>query len=208
MYKFYIFFPFLKGFGIGLGLIMSIGIQNLFVLKRGLLDSNVFIVAFLCSLIDASLIMAGVSGMGVLINKAPWFLLVAKYGAFLFLLLLGALALSRAFKSTQTLKASKKEKESLYFVVISILVVSFLNPQTYLETVILIGSVSLEFQGAAKNYFAAGAICASFLWFFSLGYGARLLAPVFEKPSAWRILDLLVAILMFVIAFSLLSANP
>lgn len=194
-----------SGFALGASLIIAIGAQNAFVLRLGLLRAHVFIVCFICALSDALLIVLGVAGMGAVVNANPALLrLIAGAGA-AFLLAYAALALRRAF-SDQALHAARGSGKvpSLRAAILQCLAFTFLNPHVYLDTVVLVGGFSAAYQGTTRLAFAIGAVAASFAWFFSLGYGARLLAPFFASPLAWRMLDLAIAAIMALLAATLL----
>ncbi|MBY0363861.1 MAG: LysE/ArgO family amino acid transporter [Phreatobacter sp.] len=193
------------GFLLGLGLIVAIGAQNAFVLRQGLMRRHVLVVTTLCAVSDALLIAAGVAGLGALVARSPALLTVATLGGAAFLLAYGALAARRALRPAQ-LTAAAAGEASLGRVVAATLAFTFLNPHVYLDTVVLVGSLSARYEADARVAFAGGAMTASFLWFYALGFGARLLAPVFARPSAWRVLDALIAVIMVAIAVSLLNA--
>ena len=196
--------PFLTGLALGASLIIAIGAQNAFVLRQGLLREHVFAVCLICALSDAILIAIGVAGVGTFIENSPSLLIAIRVGGAAFLIWYAALALKRALKP-DGLKAAKEGADGLLKAVTICLMLTFLNPHVYLDTVLLLGGLSTQFPGEGKFIFGAGAVASSFLWFFSLGYGARLLVPLFEKPLAWRILDFLIAAVMLLIAISLLS---
>jgi L-lysine exporter family protein LysE/ArgO len=195
-------FAFLKGLGIGAGLIVAIGAQNAFVLRQGLLRQYVLTCALICTLCDMFLIFCGIAGMGLLITSHPQLLILAKWGGAAFLLAYGLRSAWAAFRSGG-LAVAGDAQPSHTAIVISALSFSLLNPHVYLDTVVLLGAVGGQQIGAARTAFAAGAMTASILWFFGLAYGARFLAPLFAKPIAWRVLDGLIAIVMWMIAASL-----
>lgn len=199
------YIPFIKGFWTSAGLIIAIGAQNIFVLKQGIMKSHVLIIAVLCSLIDAFLIIVGVSGVGKLIVSIPGLLHVTKYGGALFCFWYGLRAFHSAVKSNNTINLGQHfEAPTLASTISAVLAVSFLNPHTYLDTIILIGSIGAQFQEKIERiFFGIGAISASFIWFFLLSYGAGYLAPLFTKSLTWRLLDCLVGIIMWSIAMSL-----
>ena len=178
---------FLAGFGLGLSLIVAIGAQNAFILRAGLLRQHVFILCSVCALSDALLIAAGVSGLGILVSKAPFFLAFMKYGGAAFLFVYGIRSLLNSFRGGRFLSA-EGEVGSLREAVIICLLLTWLNPHVYLDTVILLGVASTQYS--ENTYFAVGAITASFIFFYSLGFGARLLSNFFEHPFSWKILDL------------------
>lgn len=198
---------FIKGFLAGASLIIAIGLQNAFILRQGLKNRHVFISALIASASDALLIGCGVLGFGVLVEAWPEALDILRWFGALFLLVYGFKSFSAALK-TETLDSSQAkalEKGSgLRETVLIVLGVTFLNPHVYLDTVVLLGSISTAYIGWGKYIFGIGAASASFAWFFSLAYGARLLAPVFEKPKAWQILDIFIGIAMWGIALSLI----
>lgn len=196
-------FAFLKGLGIGASLIVAIGAQNAFVLRQGLLRQYVLTCALICTLCDMVLIYCGVAGMGLLISSSPELLAVAKWGGAVFLLAYGMRSAWAAFGSGG-LAVAGETSPSHAAIVVSALSFSLLNPHVYLDTVVLLGAVGGQQAGAARTAFTGGAMTASTLWFFSLGYGARLLAPLFARPMAWCVLDGLIALVMWVIAASLL----
>lgn len=194
----------ISGFLLGLSLIVAIGAQNAYILRQGLLRQHVFILCLICALSDALLIAAGVAGLGTLIAKSPSLITVVTVGGAAFLFWYGLSAFRRAMHP-DGLRAGNGGAVSLKAAVGTCLALTFLNPHVYLDTVVLVGSLSARFEGQARLAYGLGAITASFVWFFSLGYGARLLQPFFAKPSAWRILDCIIGIIMWAIAFSLLS---
>jgi L-lysine exporter family protein LysE/ArgO len=188
--------PFLTGFGIGAGLIIAIGAQNAFVLRQGLARQHVFAVATICAICDAVLIVAGVAGLGALIQANPSWMAIIAGGGVAFLVWYGIKALRRALSPVAM--QVEGNAADLRTAVVTCLTFTLLNPHVYLDTVVLVGALSAPFQDAAK--FVYGAASASFVWFFGLAYGARLLAPLFTKSAAWRVLDLVIAAIMFLIA--------
>lgn len=193
-----------SGFLLGLSLIVAIGAQNAYILRQGLLRQHVFILCLICALSDAILIIAGVAGLGTIIAQSPALITVVTIGGAVFLLWYGFSAFRRAMHP-DGMRAVNGGAVSLKAAISTCLALTFLNPHVYLDTVVLVGSLSARFEGEARMAYAAGAVIASFVWFFSLGYGARLLQPFFAKPSAWRILDCIIGVVMWAIAFSLLS---
>lgn len=195
--------PALAGFSLGGGLIMAIGAQNAFVLRLGLLRSHVFAICLLCALSDAVLIVLGIAGLGTLVQRSPLLLTAVTYGGALFLFVYGLMALRRVF-TPEAMKIGQKETPTLAAAVATALAFTFLNPHVYLDTVLLLGSFSAKYLGQERIAFGIGAVTASFVWFFGLGYGARLLAPVFARPLAWQVLDMLIGGIMWLLAASLL----
>lgn len=194
---------FAAGFALGLSLILAIGAQNAFVLRQGLRRAHVLAVVLTCALSDAVLIVIGVAGFARLTESLPWLPGILRWGGAAFLLVYGALAFRSAWRGGAVLTAQGKDTGSMRLAVLTCLGLTWLNPHVYLDTVVLLGSVSARYDGA-EAVFGAGAVTASFVFFFSLGYGARLLAPVFARPGAWRVLDLGIGALMWAIAAGLI----
>ena len=197
---------FFSGIALGLSLIVAIGAQNAFVLRQGLLRQHVFAVCLVCALSDAVLIAAGVAGFGFIVESLPWLIDAMRYGGAAFLVAYGIRSILAAFRSSETLEAAASAAGSLRKAVLTCLAFTWLNPHVYLDTVVLLGSISTQF-GDQRPLFAAGAMLASFGFFFSLGYGAQLLRPLFANLMAWRILDGVTALVMFTIAAKLLLGS-
>lgn len=193
---------FQAGFVLGFSLILAIGAQNAFVLRQGLRREHVLAVCLTCALSDAVLIAAGVAGFGALAQAVPWLESAMRYGGAAFLIWYGASNLLAAWRGGEALEVGNGPAISLRKALLTCLALTWLNPHVYLDTVVLLGSVSAQY--ADKFAFATGAMTASFVFFFSLGYGARLLRPFFARPASWRVLDLIVGLTMLVIAASLL----
>lgn len=191
---------YLAGFGTSLSLIVAIGAQNAFVLKQGLLRQHVFATCAFCALSDALLITAGILGAGALAASAPWFLSVMRWGGVAFLLVYGARAFLAAWRGGDALRAGQGAA-GLGATLAVIAALTWLNPHVWLDTVVLLGSISSGWPDKAG--FLLGAVSASVMFFFALGYGARLLAPLFARPVAWRVLDVLVGLVMWAIALGL-----
>jgi len=196
----------IAGFSLSFGLILAIGSQNAFVLRQGLKKEYVFIVCAICALSDAILISLGVSGFSLIISKTPWIEPLARYGGALFLFIYGAMNFWSAFKSNEGLQAAAEKTSSLKVIVATCLAFTWLNPHVYLDTVMLIGSISTQYVGQ-KIEFTIGAVASSFIFFFSLGYGARILRPFFENPKSWKVLDFFIGCIMWAIAFSLIKGQ-
>lgn len=194
---------FVPGFLLGLGLILAIGAQNAFVLRQGLRGEHVFAICLTCALSDAVLISAGVSGFGALTASLPWLEMALRYAGAGFLVVYGLRAFVSALGTGGTLVPSSQAPGSLAGALAACLAFTWLNPHVYLDTVLLLGSISTQYAGE-EAVFAAGAVTASFCFFFSLGYGARLLRPLFARPGAWRVLDAVIGATMCVIALRLL----
>lgn len=194
--------PFFYGFALGGSLIVAIGAQNAFILRQGLLRSNVFVLCLLAALADAALIFAGVAGFGTLVSANQKLLYIITAGGALFLAIYAVMAAKRAWEP-HGMDEARQSASSLKKAVATLFAFTFLNPHVYLDTVVLVGGISGGYEGQMRVAFGAGAMAASFVWFFSLGYGARWLAPLFQKPSAWRVLDGIIALVMAVLALSL-----
>jgi len=192
-----------SGLGFGLSLIIAIGAQNAFLLRQGLLKNHVLPVVAVCAVSDAALIAAGIAGLGSLLDLVPWLVDVMRVGGAAFLLTYAALAARRAWRPGALSADGTKTSMSAWPVVTTALALTWLNPHVYLDTLVLLGSVAGT-HGDNRWWFGAGAIAASFVWFTTLGYGARLLQPVFARPSAWRVLDAAIAVIMASIALTLL----
>jgi L-lysine exporter family protein LysE/ArgO len=197
-------FPvFLTGLGVGLGLILAIGAQNAFVLRQGLRGEHVLAVVLACALSDAVLIVIGVTSFARIATILPWLDPVMRYAGAAFLVWYGWRSAVSALRSTEALVvAGRAPPAPLRRVLATCLALTWLNPHVYLDTVVLLGTISTRFPGEEVS-FAAGGVTGSFLFFFSLGYGARLLRPVFASPKAWRWLDGAIALVMWGIALKL-----
>ena len=189
---------FLSGFILGLSLILAIGAQNSFVLRQGLMNRHVFIVALFCSLSDALLIGIGVVGISLFLNNyidlvSDWLFGISA----IWIAGYGILRLRDAVIGKSVLIAENSLVNGLVSTLSFLSVLTFANPHVYLDTVVLIGSVSQQFPDNTKLAYVLGASIASFVFFFSLAYGAKLLSPIMQKPIAWRILDSFIAFVMF-----------
>jgi L-lysine exporter family protein LysE/ArgO len=193
----------LSGLGLGLSLIVAIGAQNAFVLRQGLRGEHLATVVMICILSDAALIVAGVLGAGAVLDRVPWLLPTVRLGGAAFLLGYGLIAARRALRPTAALDSETAvAKASLAATVSTSLLLTWLNPHVYLDTVILLGSIA-QTHGEQRWWFTAGAAVGSALWFSALGYGAGRLRPIFARRSAWRVLDALIAIVMTTLAITL-----
>jgi L-lysine exporter family protein LysE/ArgO len=194
---------FLQGLATGLVLIVAIGSQNAYVLRCGIRREHVLPIVLFCALSDALLIMAGIGGAGVVIRGNDTLMTLTRYGGALFLAGYGALAAQRARHGNQMM-LDKGDKVPLAVALAACFGFTFLNPHVYLDTVVLLGSIANQRQGAGRWVFGAGACVGSVVWFSALGFGARFLAPWFETVTAWRILDGLIALTMWALAATLL----
>ncbi len=207
---------FTTGFATSAVLIMAIGAQNLFVLRQGLKREHVGPVVLFCAASDAVLIAAGVGGVGAFVQAVPQLVQAMTLGGAAFLACYGLIALRRGFRqpahAATPVMAETSRRTSLRSALLTTAGFTFLNPHVYLDTVLLMGANGAAQPADLRPFFVAGAACASVIWFFSLGYGARALAPLFARPSAWRVLDLLVGTVMMMLALWLLlplqSAGP
>lgn len=192
------------GFFTSFALILAIGAQNAFVLRQGLLRQHVFAVALTCALSDALLIAAGVTGFGAMIAAFPSLPLLMRLAGAGFLFVYGALRFWAAWKGGAHLETAKPES-GRRATVLTCLAFTWLNPHVYLDTLGLLGAVSTQFTGVySKIAFASGAILASFLFFFSLAYGAKLMSSIMRSNRAWQIMDAGIGALMWLLALMLI----
>jgi L-lysine exporter family protein LysE/ArgO len=196
---------FTTGFAISATLIIAIGAQNAFVLRQGLRREHVLIIVAFCALADLALIGAGVAGLAGVLGKAPRLTLALTAGGTVFLAWYGIKALLRARKIGTMDVAEGSRGISLRNAIAQAAGFTFLNPHVYLDTVLLMGSIGARQPTDLRVWFVGGAAAASGAWFTTLGFGARLLRPVFRTPRAWQVLDMLVGITMLILAISLLG---
>ena len=205
---------FLSGLGLMYSLIVAVGAQNVFVLRQGLRREHVLPVVLICAASDAALVLVGTAGLGFLIAELPWLIVAARWLGGISLVAYGILAAGRAWRAEgETLVADTHSASAagtatqggtatltrarLAPVLMATLAFTFLNPNVYLDTVLLIGSIAAT-HGDARWLFAAGAILGSITWFFALGFGARHLGRWLRTPRAWRILDTIIAALLVI----------
>lgn len=189
----------------GGGLIIAIGAQNALVLRQGLARAHVGPVVALCVASDWLLIVAGVYGLGALISASTLALDVLRWGGAAFLICYGLAALRRAVAPAHDALRASGAAAGLRATLTAAAAMTYLNPHVYLDTVVLLGSVGAQQQGAARAAFAAGAGVASLMWFAALGYGAAAAAHWLQRPQVWRAIDLSVAAVMFFVAWQLLA---
>ncbi len=189
------------GLGTGLSLIVAIGAQNAFVLKQGLMRRHVFWVCLFCALSDAALILLGVTGMTHVVALAPWLADAMRWAGVAFLVWYGARSFRAAWHGGHALRPHG-DGATLGRTLAMIAALTWLNPHVWLDTVVLLGAVSAGWPDPLV--FGLGAMTGSLLFFFALGYGARLLAPVFARPRAWQVLELGIGIVMWSIALTLI----
>lgn len=196
----------ITGFFTSISLILAIGAQNAFVLRQGLLRSHVFFLCLFCGLSDALLITAGVAGFGYIVDLAPWLPTVMALGGAAFLILYGATRLYAFWLGKYALQIEGKSS-ALWPTLGVAAALTWLNPHVYLDTLGLIGAVSTQYiETNEKLAFGIAAALASFVFFFGLGYGARLLGPYMKSAHTWRILDLIIGLTMLAIAAGLLRS--
>lgn len=192
-----------SGYLLAISLIAAIGAQNAFVLRQGLRREHVFAVVLTCALSDALLMAVGITGFGAVSGRVPWFGDAMRYGGVAFLLVYGALRFRAALRGGEALNPAEGATTPLAQVLITCLVLTWANPHVYLDTVVLIGSIAAQYA-PHQAVFGIGTALGSFSFFLVLGYGARLLAPVFAKPRAWVVLEVIVGCTMWAIAAGLL----
>lgn len=192
-----------SGYLLAISLIAAIGAQNAFVLRQGLRREHVFAVVLTCALSDALLMAVGITGFGAVSGRVPWFGDAMRYGGVAFLLVYGALRFRAALRGGEALTPAEGATTPLAQVLITCLVLTWANPHVYLDTVVLIGSIAAQYA-PHQAVFGIAAALGSFSFFLVLGYGARLLAPVFAKPRAWVVLEVIVGCTMWAIAAGLL----
>ena len=196
------------GFALGFSLLIAIGAQNAFVLRQGLLRQHVFAVVLFCAVADMSLIVVGIGGLSLLVADVAARYEAALFGlAALWLAGYGVMRLRSAIRANAAIKADAAGSDSLAAVLTTGAVLTFGNPHVYLDTVVLLGTVAVRFTGMDKLAYGTGAATASFVFFFALGYGASLLAPQLQRPNAWRVLDTIIAVVMFALAIGMARAG-
>ena len=195
----------LTGFATGFSLILAIGAQNAFVLRQGLVRAHVFWLCLFCAASDAILITAGVLGFGAIVNLFPSFPRIMALAGAAFLFVYGLQRLIAAWRGDYALHLAGGTKP-LWPTLATAAAFTWLNPHVYLDTLGLVGAISTDFDDTGrKTAFGAGAVTASFVFFFGLGYGARLLAPVMQSARSWRVLDTVIGLVMWALAVKLLS---
>ncbi|RJF97385.1 LysE/ArgO family amino acid transporter [Noviherbaspirillum saxi] len=194
---------YLKGLGLGAGLIVAIGSQNAHVLRMGLQRQHVALTVLVCIVCETLLIAAGVAGVGAAIERQPLLVDLARWGGASFLAWYGLRAWRSAF-APQALQARASAQLNLRQALLTVLAVTLLNPHVYLDTVLLLGTVGAQQGPQQKWWFAAGAMSAALVWFTLLGFGARLLSHWFVKPAAWRMLDGVIGAVMLLLAATLI----
>lgn len=193
---------YLSGLGLGAGLIMAIGAQNLHVLRTGLRREHVGLTVLACIVVDATLIALGVAGMGAAVQASPLLLSLARWGGAAFLLWYGLRSWRAVFASGALKVEADRARSTTGQALTSVLALSLLNPHVYLDTVVLLGAIGGSFPPAQRPWFAAGAMCASAIWFSALGFGATRLSGLFARPVAWKWIDALAGTTMLALSAS------
>ena len=196
----------LEGFALSIGLILALGPQNVFVMRQGLMRSHVFAVCLACSVFDALLITAGVLGVGSILAGIEGAEFMIAIGASIFLISYGVLRIKSAM-SPVGMSTEGEGESDLAPTIAAAAAFTFLNPHVYVDTLLLIGGTSSRYLGDERVAFGIGAATASFVFFFSLGYGARSLSEVLNKPKAWKYIDLSIACIMFIIATAIMHPH-
>ena len=191
---------FLQGLALSLGLIVAIGAQNAFVLRQGLRREHVASVVFFCAITDALLIAAGVLGMAQALGERPMLAHALALAGAVFLAAYGWNALRRALQQNGLLANEGGDGLTWAAAMAQAAAFTLLNPHVYIDTVLLVGSIGAQQPAGLQAWFVAGASSASLLWFCALGFGARWLAPLFAKPRAWQVLDILIGLTMWVLS--------
>ena len=198
-------FSFTRGAIVSASLFAAIGAQTAYVLRVGLTRRHVFATVLVCALCDALLVVCGVAGAGAVMARLPWLVTAMTLSGAVYLTVVGFAALRRAIRGTSGVHVDGTAQATLARVILTAMAFTLLSPQVYLDTLVLIGGIGA--REPQRVAFALGAASASFVWYFSLGYGARMLTPLFAKPRAWRILDSGIAVVVLAIAASLLRAS-
>ncbi len=194
---------YLKGLGLGAGLIIAIGSQNAHVLRMGLRRQHIGLTVLVCIVCEVLLIAAGVAGIGSMVENSPALLVAARWGAAAFLAWYGLRAWRSALQHQALNAASPASIVTTRQALATVLAVTLLNPHVYLDTVLLLGAVGTQQGSDGKWWFAFGAMSAAAIWFLLLGFGARLLSPWFAQPAAWRVLDATIGAVMLLLAATL-----
>jgi L-lysine exporter family protein LysE/ArgO len=186
------------GFFTGISLIIAIGAQNAFIIRQGLARNHVLLVVVICATSDVLLIAAGIAGLGVAVSELPWLLEILRWLGVAYLSWFGIRSLSSSLRS-QSLEVSGPANLSVKGALLTVLGFTFLNPHVYIDTVLLLGSISAQF-GDSRWLFGYGAMFGSILWFVSIGWGANFISPFLKSPKIWKWLDLSIAVIMFAVA--------
>ena len=201
----FVILSLVSGLASGLSLIVAIGAQNAFVLRQGVQRAHVALVVAVCAISDLVLIVLGVAGVGVVIERAPAVLELVRWAGAIFLLVYGGRAALRAIRGEQLAQPAAGSKGTWAAALGTCLALTWLNPHVYLDTVLLLGSLAGTHGSDGRWWFAAGAGLGSVAWFVALGAGARYLAPLFARPGSWRVLDGVIALVMVILAVMLVA---
>ena len=192
-----------QGFLLSLSLILAIGAQNAFVLRQGLKGQHVFWVCFICAFSDALLITLGVFGLRAVETMVPDLATMSRYFGAAFLFFYGAKSFLSAYKQRNTLKPDVDRSTSLSATLLTCIALTWLNPHVYLDTVVLLGSIAIQY-GEQAYLFGIGAVVGSFVFFFTLGFGASFLRPLFAKSVTWVVLEIVIGLVMWTLAINLI----
>ncbi len=198
-------FAIIPGLLAGLSLIIAIGAQNAFVIRQGLTKKFVLLTVLICAFSDALLIALGASGLGALIKSNKNVLEFVRWFGVVYLLWFAFKSAKSALKK-EVLNSAGEASADRKSVILTVLALTFLNPHVYLDTVILLGSISNQF-GSDKWFFVIGAMLASFIWFTAIGFGAKSASKFMSRPIFWKILDSIIAAIMLSIAALLAFYN-
>lgn len=195
--------PFFHGFAVGGGLIVAIGAQNAFLLNQSIKGNHALLIAAICFTCDVALISAGVGGLGAAVHALPILSQFLTYGGALFLGIYGLRSLYQAWGKNALLPSDARAHLTRKQAIGLTLAVTLLNPHVYIDTLLLFGAISTQYEGFMRPLFAGGAILASFLWFTSLAVGGQALAPYLSRPRVWQAIETLIGGMMLFIAFNL-----
>ena len=187
------------GLAASLGLIIAIGAQNAFVIRSGLARNHTLWVVLICAFSDTALIFAGVGGLGAVVQAVPLLLVILRWGGVAYLTWFGVKTAISVLKSQHLDADGSPARLSLKQAILTCLMMTYLNPHVYLDTVIFLGSIGNQF-GAGRWLFAAGGATASWVWFSGIGFGARAASKLLAKPVFWKVLDTVIALMMFSLA--------
>jgi len=196
---------YLQGLLLGFSLIMAIGAQNVVVLRNGVQGVYPFWTATVCAVGDVLLIAVGIGGLGILISQNIILMNLAKWGGFTYLLWMALASFRACFRREILLAGENNLNPSFKKTMITVAMVTFLNPHVYLDTVVLLGSIGAQFPEELRLYFAAGTMTAGIVWFFSLSMAGRLLSPLLSKPQVWVVLNGLIGIILVYVAVTILA---
>ena len=189
----------LTGFLASLSLIIAIGAQNAFVIRQGLSRNHILAVVLICAASDMSLIFLGTAGLGTIVKALPWLIPVMRWFGVCYLVWFGLNTLKNMFRNDHLDAGGTSKQLTLGKAVVTTLMLTWLNPHVYLDTLVFLGTLANQF-GDARWLFASGAAVASWVWFTGIGFGASRASKFMSKPIFWKILDGTIAVIMFSIA--------